>query len=134
MAWNEQWSVKVDGGVELNDHVNYVTEVPQIDDVPDWDVKIVPIDGTYPAYVRADPTSGVYTVNVQMSACSYATFRTRMAALDAMFTMGASHTLTVQVRGMPSALSVTIIPRGKAVDAKLRKVTYNCHVPVPVLA
>lgn len=134
MVWAEQWSVKVDGGIELNDHVNYLTEVPQLDDVPDWDVKQVPIDGTYPAYIRSDPTSGAYTVNIQMTSCTWATFRSRLATLDAIFTMGATHTLAVQVRGMSASKSVVIVPRGKVVDPKLRKVTYACFVPVPVLA
>lgn len=127
------WSYKIDGGIELNDIATFNTVVPQIDDVPDWDVKTVPIDGGYPAYIRADPTAGTYTFLIQMSPCTEAVFRTRLTTLAGIFTI-APHTFTFQARGMSSAKSVLIVPRGRVVDFKMRKVVYNCHVPVPVPA
>ena len=130
----EIWSVKVDGGIELNDIVNFMTQIPQIDDIPDWDMKTFPVDGTYPTFIRADPTSGIYTVLIQMSACTNAVYQSRLATLNAIFSIGAAHVLAVRVRGMTAALSVTIIPRGRVINFKQRQVVYTCYVPVPVLA
>ncbi len=134
MAWSEQWSYKVDGGIELNDGSAYNTQIPQIDDVPDWDTKTVPIDGTYPSYIRADPTAGAYTVLVQFYPCDWATYQTRLGVIKGIFSMGASHTLAFQARGMVSAKSVLIVPRGIISEPKLRKLVINCFVPVPVPA
>lgn len=133
MTWSEQWSYKIDGGIELNDIVNFVTQVPQIDDIPDFNIVSVPIDGTYPVFIRADPSSGIYTFLIQMSACSNAVFRSRLATLDGIFTPS-MHTFTFQARGMPSAKSVQLFPRGRLVAFKQRQVVYTCHVPVPVPA
>lgn len=134
--WNEQWSHVV-GGTELNTAKTggpLFTEVPQVHDIPDWDIKSVPIDGEYPAYIRADPTSGAYTFQIQGKNMTWAAWDAVLVGLDALFTMGSVLTYTFQVRGMSAAKSVLIVPRGRAVDPTLRKVVYNCYVPVPVPA
>lgn len=134
MTWSEQWSYRIDGGIELNDHVNFETKVPQIDDIPDYVTKSVPIDGTFPAFIRADPSPGIYTFLIQMFPCAWAVYRSRLATLGAIFTPGALHTFTFQARGMPAAQSVQIVVLGRIIDPKLRKLAYNCYVPVPVPA
>lgn len=127
------WSYKIDGGIELNDITNFNTQVPQIDDVPDWDIKSVPIDGTYPAFIRVDPTSGIYTFLIQMSPCIESVFRSRLTTLAGIFTP-APHTFTFQARGLSAPKSVLIVPRGRIVEYKMHKLVINCHVPVPVPA
>lgn len=128
------WSHKIDGGIELNDVVNFVTQVPQVQDIPDWDVKSVPIDGTYPTFIRADPSPGIYTFLIQMSSCTDPVYDSRLATLDAIFTIGVAHTHTFRVRGMGAAKSVVVIPRGRIINFKQRQVVYTCYVPVPVPA
>lgn len=129
----EVWSYKIDGGIELNDIVNFNTQVPQIDDIPDFDVKSVPIDGTYPTFIRADPTSGVYTFLIQMSSCTNPVYQSRLATLSGIFTP-TLHTFAFRARGMAAAKSVLIVPRGRVVNFKLRQVVYTCYVPIPVPA
>lgn len=131
--WAEQWSYSV-GGHELNDHTNYVTQIPEINNVPDYNVVSVPIDGDYPAFIRADPANGVWSILIQMQPCTWAVYETRRAQLASWLPMGVPLTLTVQIRGMTGVKSATIVPKNLIVNAKTRSLAYSCHVPIPVLA
>lgn len=134
MAWTEQWSHKIDG-TELNDKVNFITQVPELDNEPDWDFKTVPIDGTYPAVTRADPTSGRYTFLIQMTACTWPVYYSRLATIKGIFgSPNTPHTYLAQVRGMTSPLSTTVFYQGRIVDPKNRQIAVTCYVPVPVLS
>ncbi len=129
MAWNEQWSIKVDGN-ELNDHAAYWTMIPEWDNAPDDDVVLVEIDGSSPSYIRNQPKEGVYTLLIACPGSTWSTWNTRLTALRSVLTKGV-HTLTVQIRGMPTAASVTIVVRGSMVMPKERRLVVNCIVPQP---
>lgn len=133
MAWAEQWTYQVSGH-ELNDGVKYVTQIPEIDNDPDYNVVTVPIDGDRPATIRADPTNGTWTILIQMTPCNWATYQTRLAEINGWLPRGVLLTLTAQIRGMTSPLSAIIMPKNLNASPKQRAIAITCHVPVPVLA
>lgn len=131
MVWAEQWSYKIDG-VEVNDHVHYITQVPELETGSDDDVILIPVDGREPAYIRNQAKEGIYTFLIAVTdANDWATWAARRASLFAIFTPG-RHTFTVQARGMASPLSTTIIVRGRSTAAKERRVAVNTVVPKPI--
>lgn len=135
MPWTNQWSIKIDG-TEVNTLPTggyLVAEIPELENIPDWEPVTVPIDGDWPSFIRLQPVDTSWTVNISMAACDWATYQTRIAALRALFSQGV-HTLTVQVRGQASPLSATVVARGMMVNAKARSASVSLYVPKPVLA
>lgn len=134
MSWTGQWSIKVDGH-ELNSIMTggpYITQCPEIDWLHEQDVKLVPRDGDYPAYVGMQPREGNYTFLIQMKPCSEATYDTQLAELKGWLSPG-QHTFAFQIRGMPTAKSVVAVIRGVATEFKARRVTALATAPNPVL-
>jgi hypothetical protein len=132
MAWSAQWSLKIDGS-QLNDKSNYYAEIPELDTGSDHDIILVNIAGDYPLFVRAQPMDATMNLLIQMTPCNWATYRTRLATLQALLTPG-RHTLEVQVRGMTAAKTMMVVVKGMAIEAKTRKVAVTLIVPKPVLA
>lgn len=135
MVWSEQWSIKIDGN-ELNSvrtGGNFLAEIPQLENMPDYDPVIVPMDGAYPAFIRLQPRESAWALNIAMKPCDWATWQTQLQSLKAVLTAGV-HTLTVQVRGMPSPVSTTVVVRGMMVEPKARVLSVQLLVPKPVLA
>lgn len=132
MAWTEQWSYKIDNGTELNDKTTYVCQVPELDTVFEQEAITVAVDGEYPSFIRMQPREGAYTFIINMSACNWITYRTRITALKAIFTPGL-HTFTAQARGMANPLSVPVVVKGMVVDAKIRQVVVSTLAPRPIL-
>lgn len=136
MAWNEQWSYKIDG-YELNRNASnpsgvFITQIPELDNQFEQDVILVDVDGDYPAFVRTQPREGNYTILISMLPCSWANYQYRLSTLKTKLSPG-QHTLTVQARGMTTAKSVPIVVKSMQVDAKIRLVTVAAVVPRPVL-
>lgn len=135
MTWSGQWSIQIDGH-ELNSITTggpYATTCPELRWVHEQDVKFVPIDGDYPAYVGMQPREGNYTLLIQMKAVSDAVWETQLAQLQSWLTPG-QHVLTFQVRGMAAAKSVTVIARSVSDEYKAKRVTslLTAAKPVPV--
>lgn len=133
MVWAEDWSYLVNGH-QLNDRTKYFTQIPEIDNTPDYTMVTVPIDGTYPSLIRADPTSGTWSILIQMVPCDWATYQTQLGELRGWLPIGVPATLAVQIRGMGASLSALIVPKNLITVAKNRSVAITCHVPIPVLA
>lgn len=131
--WNEQWSIKVDG-YEINDKTAFWTVIPEIDNIGSVDVITVDVPNDYPVYIRTQPLSASITFKINMTPCSWATYRTRLDTIYALMTPG-PHTLTIQVRGMATAKSLTFIPQQVTVtDPKARELSVQATIPKPVLA
>jgi hypothetical protein len=133
MAWAEVWSIQVDGH-ELNDLTNYVTQIPEIEDLPADDIILVPIDGAPPAYIRSQPKEAIYSILLSMKPCNWATYQAHMASLRSILPKGVPLTLQVQIRGMSSPMSTIIIVRSWAVNAKQRSIAVTTVAPVPLFA
>jgi hypothetical protein len=129
MAWAEQWSIKVDG-TEINTG-NFITEIPDLDSIGSVDAVLVTIPNDYPVFIRTQPLDSTININTQMKPCAWATFQTNLATLRGILTPGL-HTLTVQVRGMATAKSLTIVVKSMAVEAVGRRVSTQALVPTPV--
>lgn len=134
MAWTGIWSIKMDG-VELNTLPtggHFLCEIPEIDNVPELDQVTVAMDGNYPAFIRLQPREASWTLNLTMKPCDWETYQTRLDYLKSVLYSGV-HTLTVQVRGMSTAKSTTVVVCAMTVDAKSRAVSVKLSVPKPVL-
>lgn len=136
MAWSEQWSIKVveAGNVELNDGVTMWTECPQATQDPEVEPILGEIEGDYPVLVRTQPREGQYTFLVAFGPCSPTAYWTRLSALKGYFPTGTLRTVSFQVRGMPSALSVKVARLSVYEDFGSRLATVQCIAPRPVLA
>lgn len=121
------WTHKVDGH-EINDRVKYLTDVPEIDNLPDHDLLLFPIAGDWPAFIRAQPREGILTFNVQMMPCTWETYQERLAELSGWLTPGV-HTYTFQVRGMAAPATLYVVFRNRVVDAASRRLTFAAVVP-----
>lgn len=127
MVWTEQWTLTLDG-TSLNNHTDWDSYIPEIDNGFSGDVILVQIAGDTPYYVRVQPREGKFNLLVQMRPCSAATFRSRFEALKALLTPGL-HTLVVQVRGMADAKTYSVISDGGwIVDYKGRRVAATLTV------
>jgi hypothetical protein len=136
MAWNEQWSFKIDG-TEINRNASnptgtFIVQIPELENQFEQDAILVEIDGDYPAFVRMQPREGQYTILISMTPCTWGDYQTRLQTLKTLLSPG-QHTLTVQARGMPTAKSVVIVVKSMQIDAKIRLVTVAAVVPRPVL-
>jgi len=134
MSWLEQWSIQIDG-TEINDGTNYITRIPEIWNVQEQSPILASIDGDYPAFIRFQPKEGQYTIITTINAHTWADFYAKWTTLKALLTpVAAGHVLTVQVRGMPAAKSVTIYPQSTMVDPISRTCSTIAVAPEPVLA
>lgn len=134
MAWPGIWSIKIDG-TELNTLPtggDFLCEIPEIDNVPEQDQVVVAMDGDYPAFIRLQPREASWTLNLSMRGCDWATYQTNLDYLKSVLSSG-PHTLTVQVRGMASPKSTTVVVCAMMVEAKSRAVSVKLSVPKPVL-
>jgi hypothetical protein len=61
-------------------------------------------------------------------------YRTRWLFLKALFAQGTYHTLTAQIRGMASPLSLRFIVESGKPDFRTKTFVVNCVVPKPVLS
>jgi hypothetical protein len=133
MPWAEQWSYLVDG-TNVNDHINYVCQIPEIDNMQNQDVILAQIAGDHPVFIRSQPAEGRLTFNVALKGAGPpATYRTRMDALAALFAQGTRHTLTVQARGMGAAKTLRFYVEGTMVDYTRRLLSVRAVAPKPVL-
>ena len=134
MAWPGFWSIKIDG-TEINTLPvggNYLCEIPEIDNVAEFDQITVAMDGDYPAFIRLQPREASWTLNISMKSCDWPTYQTQLAYLKSLLSSG-PHTLTVQVRGMPDPKSTMVVVCAMMVEAKSRAVSVKLSVPKPVL-
>lgn len=127
------WSFKIDG-TEINDNVMFhVAGIPQIDDVPEYDVILVSLADRHPVFVRTQPTEGVYTMNIAMiPPCPPDEYQTRKDFLKSVMTPGL-HTLTYQGRGMAAPASMDVIVRSMIFAYKLRLCSVGLVAPEPIL-
>lgn len=129
------------GALDLNDFTNWiVVQLPELDDMPVQEPVLVEMAGDYPAFIRQQPQSGTFTLNlvaIELSgsgrpiSCRPETWQTRMDALRAELTPGFK-TLTVQARGMAAPKSVQVIYSGMGTNYKLRLVSLDLVAPKPV--
>jgi len=134
MAWPGKWSIKIDG-TEINTLPNggdYIAEIPEIDNIAEFDQVTVGMDGDYPAFIRLQPREATWTLNISMKACTWETYQTRLTWLKSVLSLG-PHTLTVQVRGQATPVSATVVVCGIIVEAKSRALSIKLSVPKPVL-
>lgn len=134
MAWTGVWSIKVDG-TELNNFTTFITQVPELEQVPPVRNILAQRDGDYPVFIRSQPAEAPYTFLIAMvGASTDALYHARWAALQALFTQGRYHTLVAQVRGMPSTQTLRFIVEQGMPDYKQRIAVFNVTAPKPVLA
>lgn len=132
-VWSGYWSIKVDG-IELNDFVNFVTQVPEIEHLQQQRVILSPVDGDYPAYIRSQPMEAPLTFLIAMTASDASGFDTKLAQLRAIFSQSSYHTVQVQIRGMPNPQSMRFIVESLSPDYKTRTATVQAIAPRPVLS
>ena len=133
MPWSNQWTIGVDG-TQLNDHVKYVTTVPELQVTPSQRIVLAERDGDFPVFIRSQPSPGNLTFLIAMKNAGNPTvWDTRLAELKALFATGVYHTLTAQVRGMDSAKSMRFITEGIQPDFVTRTVVVFTVAPRPVL-
>lgn len=134
MTWDGVWSHKVDG-VQLNDLVTFITQVPEVENGFEQTVIMAPRDGDYPAFIRLQPTEGRITFLIAVKgAHTAALWHDRVATLKSIFTPG-MHVYSTQVRGMPAIVGFRFVfPGGLMLDYSHRLASASCVVPKPVLA
>jgi hypothetical protein len=133
MVWNNEWTIDVDG-TALNDHVSYITTIPELQALPPQRVVLAPIDGDYPVFIRSQPAEGSLTFLIAMKGAGNPTvWDTRITALTTLFATGIYHTLTAKVRGMPNARSMRFITESLQPDFRTRTVVVYATAPRPVL-
>lgn len=125
------WSYLVDGVSELNDHVNFIAQIPEWDNVQAQNPVWVPIDGGYPAFIYMQPQSGTYSILVNLIAPDLATWQTTKDLLTSILSVG-FHTIAGQVRGMSAPKTLGLIVTQITFDFKSRTAVANCSAPVPV--
>lgn len=131
--WNEQWVIKVDG-THLNDHVKYVTMVPELGSLQPGRVVLAERDGDFPVFIRRQPAEGSLTFLIAMKGASTAAlYDTRKNELDALFSPDQYHTLTAQIRGMPDPKSLRFVVESTQPDFKTRTMVVFATAPKPVL-
>lgn len=133
MAWDQQWQHRVDS-LELNNlAAGLVCEVPEVSDLFAVENILVPIQGGYPVFHRAQPLSGQFTFLMHVLHPTDADFDTRINLVKAVMTQGVPHAYTFQVRGMPSALTIPEIYFESVgdFDYKTGKVTAVAVAPDP---
>jgi len=134
MAWDEQWSIAVDGH-ELNTGPSggrWFAEIPELGWMAEQEVILVPRDGDYPAAVGMQPQQAEYTLMVSMKAVSWSQWDTDLATLMGWLDYGA-HAFVAQVRGMPSSKTFNAITKSLSTAPKYRRLTCGLVVPTPVL-
>lgn len=120
-------------GTELFDPTaGRFTQVPEVDNDPEMDAILAPVDGDYPAMIRLQPREGRYTILVQKRGCTPADWQTELSFLRGVCTVG-KHVLTLQVRGMAAPKTVTIWITGRAAEFTLRRFVATATAAKPVL-
>lgn len=136
MAWTGVWSVDVDG-TELNDGINYISMVPEIDNLFPMETVLAPIDGDYPVFIRQQPQPGNFTILVALAgaarSASMTTWDSQMAAIRTLFAQGAYHTLTIKARGMSASKQVRFITESLQGDFRSKTVVVTSVAPNPNL-
>lgn len=135
--WNEQWSYKIDG-YELNRNAsnptgNYHVQIPELQNLPEQEVILAPIDGDYPAFVRNQPKEANWTILIAVRPNTPADWYTELTNIQTRLSAGL-HTLTVQARGMTVEATVKIVVKSMNIDYKQRLITVAAVVPNPTLA
>lgn len=121
------WSHVVDG-TELNDFVDFITQVPEVDTILPSEAILVQAAGDYPWFHRMQPREGLFTFLIQMLPCTWQVYDTRRQLLDTLFAPG-PHTYTPQVRGATTTRSFTIISEGNSIiNPRLRQFTIAVKV------
>ena len=124
------WSYKLDG-VELNDYVYFLAEIPEIDNVADMEPVLIPVDGDYPVFLRLQPAGRILSVNIQIMPCSWALYSSRLNWIKTSFD-GGPHLLTVQAHGMSIPKSINVYTTSIAIgDPKSRRVSVQVTAPEP---
>lgn len=122
------FSHKVDG-TELNDGTLSFCRVPEVDNGFAGEDILIQVQGDVPWFHRIQPREGQYTFLIDMGPCEWATYQSKRATLDALFSPG-PHIYTHQVRGAGSATSCTIIcDGGTMINVESR--SYSVVVKVP---
>jgi hypothetical protein len=134
LAWNGQWSTKVDG-TEINDRDKWwVAAIPELENMAEQDVIMADVAGDYPVFIRSQPRAGPITINIAMAkGCTEPVWQTRLEDLKALFAQGVKHVLTVQVRGMAATKTLKFITVGMTADYRQRIVSVRTISNKPVL-
>jgi hypothetical protein len=106
MTVAKAWSHKIDG-VELNDFIDFATNVPEAESDPGATVLLTEMQGRTPVFNRQQPVEGKFTFLITVLWDSPADYEALLASLKVLFSIGA-HTYTYQAPGQSSSQSVTV--------------------------
>ena len=129
-----KWSHKIDG-VELNDFVDYVTNVPEASNGPGYQVLLTEMQARTPVFNRQQPLDGRFTFLTYILMDSDADYQALLTQLMALYGPGA-HTYEYTAPGQSVGQSTTVYFDGSpAVDlAGVGAVTARAVAPNPVFA
>lgn len=133
MTTSSFWSHKIDG-TELNDYTNYACEVPEADHYFGPEALLTDMQARTPVFNRQQPVAGKYTFLITVIASSDASYRTKLAALKALFAPG-SHTYSQTPPGASSAVTATVYADGGlTVEDEFGRCTARVVAPNPTFS